>query len=64
MRLFDRNLHAAEARLTGGLAPSALIGAIMDWAAHMADQPGRRAAMANQALQDMAALWSFTCNAA
>jgi polyhydroxyalkanoate synthase len=64
MRSFDRNLHAAEARLTGGLAPSALIGAMMDWAAHMADQPGRRAAMANQAVQDMAALWKSSCNAA
>ena len=57
LRTFDRNLHAAEAKMTGGLSPSALTGAVMDWAAHMADQPGRRAALARLALRDAASLW-------
>jgi polyhydroxyalkanoate synthase len=60
-RAFDRNLHAAEAKITGGLSPAALIGAYMDWANHLVNQPGRRASLARQALQDGAAMWRQAC---
>jgi len=57
MRIFDRKLHAAQAKLTGGLSPSALMGAYMDWATHLANQPGRRTFLFQQACQDSVALW-------
>jgi Poly-beta-hydroxybutyrate polymerase N terminal len=46
---FDRTLHAATARLTGGLAPSALAGAYLDWMTHLAVAPGRQMQLAGQA---------------
>ena len=38
----DRSLHAAAARLTGGLSPAALTQAYLDWATHLANAPGKR----------------------
>lgn len=46
---FDRSLHAAQARLTGGLSMTALSLAWADWAAHMIDQPGRQMELAQLA---------------
>ena len=54
--IFDRTLHAAQARLTGGLSMAALTLAWADWALHMADQPGRQVQLARQAGADWAAL--------
>ncbi len=59
MRIFDRKLHAAEAKLTGGLSPSALMGAYLDWATHLANQPGRRAFLFQQACRDGVTLWQY-----
>jgi polyhydroxyalkanoate synthase subunit PhaC len=53
---FDHALHAAQARLTGGLSLAALGLAWADWAIHLADQPGRLAALGVQAATDSAAL--------
>jgi poly[(R)-3-hydroxyalkanoate] polymerase subunit PhaC len=47
----DRAFHAALARLTGGLSPTALALAIADWQLHLLASPGKRAALAGQALQ-------------
>jgi polyhydroxyalkanoate synthase len=52
----DRTLHAARARLTGGLAPATLGLAWADWFLHLADQPGRQLTLARQAAADWAAL--------
>jgi polyhydroxyalkanoate synthase len=57
LRKFDRELHAAEALLTGGLSPASLVGAYMDWASHLANQPGRRLALLQEAWADAATLW-------
>lgn len=38
----DRLLHAALARLTGGIAPAALLLAYSDWLIHLAAAPARR----------------------
>ena len=38
----DCAVRAGIARLTGGLAPSALAGAFFDWAVHLAASPGKR----------------------
>ena len=51
----DRTLHAAMARLTGGLAPSALAGAYLDWMTHLAVTPGRRIRLAPARRQ-----WAFS----
>ncbi len=47
----DRRLHAAIARLTGGLSPAALMGAYLDWSAHLAISPGKRLLLADQATE-------------
>lgn len=57
LRKLDRELHAAEAMLTGGLSPASLIGAYMDWISHLANQPGRRLALLQEAGADAATLW-------
>jgi polyhydroxyalkanoate synthase len=43
-------VRAGIARLTGGLAPSALAGAFFDWAVHLAASPGKRLELAGRAL--------------
>jgi polyhydroxyalkanoate synthase len=53
---FDRRLHAAEAKIIGGLSPSAIGMAYLDWMIHLANQPGRRAALGRQAGDDMRAI--------
>jgi polyhydroxyalkanoate synthase len=45
----DRAVRAGIARLTGGLAPSALAGAFFDWAVHLAASPGKRSELVGQA---------------
>ena len=45
----DRAVRAGIARLTGGLAPSALAGAFLDWAVHLAAAPGKRSELVGQA---------------
>ena len=49
LQAFDRKLHAAFGGVTVGLAPSALIGAYLDWATHLLIAPGKQAALAAQA---------------
>jgi len=41
-RELDRLFHAQIASFTGGLAPSALVGALADWAVHLASSPGKQ----------------------
>jgi polyhydroxyalkanoate synthase subunit PhaC len=45
----DRAARAGIARLTAGLAPSALAGAFFDWAVHLAASPGKRLELVGQA---------------
>ncbi len=47
---FDRKLHAVFGRLAGGLAPTALAGAYLDWAVHLLVAPGKEVRLAAQAL--------------
>jgi polyhydroxyalkanoate synthase len=55
--VFDRALHAAQAKLTGGLSPAAMGIAYLDWFLHLVNQPGRRAELAHQLMTDGFALW-------
>ena len=45
----DRAVRAGIAPFTGGLAPSALAGAFLDWAVHLAASPGKRMELADRA---------------
>ncbi len=47
----DRSLHARIANVTGGLSPAALVLAYIDWAVHLAAAPGKRAQLAETAVQ-------------
>ena len=58
-RIIDRTLHAQAARLTGGLAPSALWAAYLDWAAHLALSPGQQAFLAVKAARKLSRLASY-----
>jgi len=49
--ILDRSLHASAARVTGGLSPAALIGAYLDWAAHLAFSPGRQVHLVEKAMR-------------
>ena len=57
----DRLLHAFEARLTGGISPTAVSLAYGDWLAHLANAPGKQAELAQLAATDMMrlALWAL-----
>ncbi len=57
LRNFDRELHASEALTTGGLSPASLVGAYVDWAIHLVNQPGRRLALAQEAWEDGFTMW-------
>jgi polyhydroxyalkanoate synthase subunit PhaC len=49
--LTDRSLHAAAARVTGGLSPAALAQAYLDWATHLANAPGKRMQLVDKAVR-------------
>jgi polyhydroxyalkanoate synthase len=49
-RDLDHAFRAGIARLTGGLAPTALAGAYFDWAVHLAASPGKQLELAGQAV--------------
>ena len=49
--IIDRAVHAATARYTAGLSPMMLVGAWMDWAAHLAYAPGKRLQLVEKAVK-------------
>src|SRR5262252_703927 len=55
----DRSLHAAVARLTGGLSPAALAQAYWDWAIHLASAPGKQVALIDQAMRQALRFGNF-----
>ena len=52
----DRALHAAQAKLTGGLSPASLVLAWTDWAIHFLSAPGLQTQMARNAVLEGTAL--------
>ncbi len=50
----DSILHAAEARLTLGLSPTAMWRAYLDWSTHLTNAPFRRAALSQAAIEQFA----------
>ena len=49
--VIDRSVNATIARFTAGLGPMTLLGAYVDWAAHLAAAPGKRLQLAEKAAQ-------------
>jgi polyhydroxyalkanoate synthase len=47
----DRLLHAWQGRLTVGLSPASLLLAYLDWLVHLANAPGKQAALVEKALR-------------
>ncbi len=49
--VLDRSLHAAVARFTGGLSPTALMAAYLDWLTHLTFSPGKQMRLVEKAVQ-------------
>ena len=49
--IVDRSQHAAIARLTMGLSPTAMTQAYFDWAIHLASRPGKRLQLVSKAMR-------------
>ena len=62
--IIDRSVHAATARLTGGMSPAALAGAYMDWALHLAAAPGKQMRLVEKAVRKSARLAAYAANCA
>ncbi len=59
----DRLLHAFEARLTGGIAHTAVAAAWSDWLAHLTNAPGKQLELAGQAFEDAFKLACYAARA-
>jgi polyhydroxyalkanoate synthase len=57
--IIDRSVHAAAARFTAGLSPMAMIGAYLDWAAHVAFSPGKQLRLAEKAMKKAVRLANY-----
>ena len=62
-RELDRALHAALARVTGGVSPHAIAEAWSDWALHLASAPGRQMQLAEHAGRNLAELVRYSAQA-
>ena len=62
--VIDRAQHAAIARLTMGLSPTALTEAYMDWAIHLAGQPGKRLQLIDKAMRKSVRLAQYASTGA
>ena len=49
---FDRPLHAATARLTAGLSPSALFQAYTDWVQHLLFSPDKQLELTEESVRN------------
>lgn len=61
---FDRLLHAWIGRMTGGVAPMALISAYLDWVGHLAIQPGKQHDLLQSAIKKLSHLGMFATRCA
>ena len=60
--ILDRSVHAVAARWTGGLSPSALAEAYMDWAIHLATAPGKQAQLVEKAAKKAMRLANYAAS--
>ena len=62
--IVDRSQHAAMARLTMGLSPTAMMQAYMDWAIHLANRPGKRLQLVDKAVRKTTRLARYAAQCA
>jgi polyhydroxyalkanoate synthase len=62
--VLDRATHASIARVTMGLSPASLVGAYLDWLAHMAVAPGKRLQLVEKYFRKWARLQRFALHCA
>jgi len=62
--IVDRSVHAATARLTGGISPAAMAEAGMDWAIHLAAAPGKQMLLGQKAVRKAAKLAAYASSCA
>ncbi len=55
----DRISRALAARITGGVSPTAIATAWLDWVTHLEEAPGKRLALTEKALQDATRLLAY-----
>jgi polyhydroxyalkanoate synthase subunit PhaC len=60
----DRLLHACQGRLTASLSPAALLLPLADWAIHLANAPGKQAALVEKALRKLTRFGLYLAHAA
>ncbi|MEN2988073.1 alpha/beta fold hydrolase [Tistrella sp. BH-R2-4] len=60
----DRAVHAAMARVTGGLSPASLADAWSDWMVHLMSAPGKRAELVEKAMRKATRLGSYAVHRA
>ncbi len=60
----DRVMHASAARFTGGVSPMAVLGAYMDWAAHLAGSPGKWLQLSEKAVRKSVRLANYASRCA
>ena len=58
-QLIDKSVHAAMAKVTSGLSPSAFMAAYADWAVHLASSPGKQAQLIEKANKKSARLAGY-----
>jgi polyhydroxyalkanoate synthase len=61
--LLDRTFHALLARFTGGVSPTALLLAWLDWGCHLAGAPQRRMEIAERVVRDAGRLLEAAAHA-
>src|SRR5690348_13442626 len=57
--MIDRLLHAWQGQFTLSISPVALMLAFLDWGIHLANAPGKQAALAEKAARKWVRLMSF-----
>jgi len=64
VEIMDRAVHAAGARVTAGLSPSALAAAYLDWITHLAFSPGKQLQLIQKAQKKTAKFNSYAVRCA
>ena len=60
----DRLMHAWQARFTASITPAGLMAAFFDWGVHLANAPGKQAALAEKAVRKWVRLALYLSKAA
>lgn len=63
-RSLDRTMNANLARFTGGISPSVLILAYLDWLSHLSRAPGKQARLTEQGLRKLHRMGLYLCQLA